>query len=129
MVADPLGNHDCAPTVAAGVGLFHFGPGHYPTQKQDSTTHFELGASQMPMGCWSGGKSLGKARNIALAWWSPKIFDSNQRDTRVKHSFTLAYSNPSSLCLLSSLDRHTAVQVDWNCLYVTWISRLDCQKI
>ena len=99
MVADPLGNHDCTPTVAAGAGFFYLGPGYYPAQKQNSTTYFKLGASQMPLGCWSSAESLGKARNIALAWWSPKIFDSNQRDTRVNHSFTLAYSNPSSLCL------------------------------
>ena len=83
MVTDPPRNHDCAPAVAAGVGFFHLGPGHYSAQKQDSTTAFELGAVQMSLGCRSGGKSLGKARKIALAWWSPKISVSNQRDTRV----------------------------------------------
>ena len=129
MVADPLGNYDCAPTVTAGVGFFHLWPGHYPTQKQDSTTHFKLGASQMPLGCRSGAKSLGEVRKIALAWWSPKIFVSNQRDTRVTHSCTLACSTLSSLCLLYSVDSHTAAQVDLNCLHVTCISRLDCQKI
>ncbi len=40
MVADPPRNHDCAPAVAPGAGFFHLGPGHYPAQKQDSTTSF-----------------------------------------------------------------------------------------